>query len=241
MWMTSNTPCVFAFHQFIFLCIVHKIKLVLCKIHSVSAFESLYWMSSLDKTDRIIINLKVISTLCDGQRLCVRNNMFSIYEPGWMQALTRWLYSEDRWANMEDIQVEVNDALRIMGTYMTLMQTTYGVNAMATPPQQTVGQGALPVPPPETCASFVSTLAKELHSAVHGLQSLQRTYPDDKRMVATLAVLIERIQSEIEKAQRLMSRALSEPSLTPAPSAAPSNAPAPLSIPRHPKQKGGEA
>lgn len=158
-------------------------------------------MSSLDKTDRIIINLKVISTLSDGQRLCVRNNLFSIYEPGWMQALTRWLYSEDRWANMDDIQVEVNDALRIMGTYMTLMQTTYGVNAVPTG-----STPSLPVPPPETCASFVSTLAKELNNAVHGLQSLQRTYPDDKRMVATLSVLIERIQSEIEKAHRLVTR-----------------------------------
>lgn len=170
-------------------------------------------MSSLDKTDRIIINLKVISTLSDGQRLCVRNNMFSIYEPGWMQAVYRWLYSEDRWANMDDIQAEVNDALRIMGTYMTLMQTTYGTHAMATPSQPGAAPGvALPVPPPDTCAAFVNTLAKELHSAVHGLQSLQRTYPDDKRLVATLAVLIERIQSEIEKAHRLMTRALhSEP------------------------------
>lgn len=150
-------------------------------------------MSSLDKTDRIIINLKVVATLIEGQRLCVRNKMFQIYDEGWTQALYRWLFSENRWANIEDIQSEFNDALRILGTYMTLMQTGF----------TTVADHAMPVPTPDTCASFVATLARELQGAIAGLQNLQRTYQSDQRLVATLAVLIERTQGEIEKARRI--------------------------------------
>ena len=150
-------------------------------------------MGSSDKTDRVIINLKVIATLTEGQRLCVRNSMFSVYEPGWVQALYRWILSEDRWANMDDVQAEVNDALRIMAAYTALMQSH--------------DKTGLALPPVDTCASVVSTLAKELHHAVHGLQSLQRTYPTDMRMVATLAVLIDRIQAEVEKAHKVLAAA----------------------------------
>lgn len=150
-------------------------------------------MSSLDKTDRIIINLKVVSTLTEGQRLCVRNKMFSVYDDGWTQALYRWLFSENRWANIDDIQSEFNDALRILGTYITLIQTGFS----------TVADHAIPVPTPDTCASFVTSLARELQQAVVGLQNLQHTYAADQRLVATLALLIERTNGEIEKARRI--------------------------------------
>lgn len=188
MWCsstTSSTPCVY-YERRIF---KRRRTLKRPKISSVTAFDTLYWVNSADRTDRVIINLKVIGTLTEGQRLCVRNSMFSVYEPGWVQALYRWILSEDRWANMEDVQTEVNDALRIMAAYLALMQGE---------------RGSLPLPPVDTCASVVATLAKELTHAVHGLQSLQRTYPSDMRMVATLAVLIDRIQAEVEKAQKAL-------------------------------------
>lgn len=70
-----------------------------------------YLMLSLDKTDRVIINLKVLSTLKEGERVCVRNGQFSVYSVGWGQCLTRWAYGENRWVNFDDVQGVFNEAI----------------------------------------------------------------------------------------------------------------------------------
>jgi hypothetical protein len=146
-----------------------------------------YTMLSLDKTDRVIISLKVIATLQEGQRLCVRNGQFSVYTEGWTQAFTRWMYSENRWVNYEDVQNVMNEAFCILGTYMNL--TNQSTDGFTTPANSL------------TC---VATLAKELNSAAGGLLNLKKTYADDPLMVATLDVLTERTAVEVAKAQKIL-------------------------------------
>lgn len=144
-------------------------------------------MLSLDKTDRVIISLKVISTLQEGQRLCVRNGQFSVYTDGWGQAFTRWMYGENRWVNYEDVQNVMNEAFCILGTYMNL--STHSSEAFTTP---------------ANCVTSVATLAKELATASEGLAKLKATYAADPLMVATLDVLTERTTNEVAKAQTLL-------------------------------------
>jgi hypothetical protein len=169
-------------------------------------------MQSLDKTDRVIINLKVIAMLKDGQRLCIRNNQFSVWEPGWTQALVRWGFGENRWVNVEEMQTVIHDALRLLGTYMNLVQHAYGATPLAP------DKYAIAVPTPSASLGFVSTLARDLEYAIEGLQSLRRTYATDPLMVATLDVLVERTQTEIEKAKQLLVTANSvAPTPTPTP------------------------
>lgn len=141
-----------------------------------------YLMLSLDKTDRVIINLKVLATLKEGERVCMRNGQFSLYNAGWGQSITRWFYQENRWVNFEDVQNVFNEAICILGTYMN-MAVTEAANAALT---------------------AVDAIAKELVHAMAGLAQLRKTYEADPLMVATLDVLIERTQTEVEKAQSLL-------------------------------------
>ncbi len=163
--------------------------------------DTLYWMQSLDKTDKIIINLKVLSTLQEGQRLCIRGNQFSIWDAGWTQAALRWAYGEDRWVNLEDIQLLITDALRILGTYMNLVQHAYTV-----PSTQ-----AIPVPTPGASLGFVNSLSRDLRNAIHGLENLKKTYAGDQRMIATLELLVDRVMGEIEKATSMVANTPTNP------------------------------
>lgn len=153
-------------------------------------------MNSLEKTDQVIINLKVISTLTDGERLCLRNNNFSVYSPGWSQAVFRWMSGETRWVNMEDVKMVISDAIRILGTYVNLVHHAY------TP--VTDDRFSFAVPTPQTCFGFVSTMARELRAATKGLESLKQTYTGDQLITATFDLLIERTLLEIQKADETM-------------------------------------
>ena len=164
-------------------------------------------MQSLDKTDKIIINLKVLSSLQEGQRLCIRGNQFSIWDAGWTQAALRWAYGEDRWVNLEDIQLLITDALRILGTYMNLVQHAYTV-----PSSQHI-----PVPTQSASMGFVVSISKDLRNAVHGLENLKKTYVGDQRMIATLELLIDRVVGEIETAAAM----IASPPASPPPPANP--------------------
>jgi hypothetical protein len=150
-------------------------------------------MLSLDKTDRVIINLKVIGTLQHGQRVCVRNGQFSVYPDGWGQALTRWLYSENRWVNYEDVQTVVNEAICILNTYMNMIVVSADSSAPYTHT-------------PSSALASVATLTKEIAQASLGLQCLKQTYATDPLMVATLDVLMERADAEIAKARALLQK-----------------------------------
>ena len=149
-------------------------------------------MNSLDKTDQVIINLKVIASLQEGERLCLRNNTFSVYPAGWTQALFRWMYAETRWVNMDDIKTVGNDAVRIMGTYINMIQHAFTPVAG--------DKYTFAVPTPQTCIGFVTTMSRELMAATRGLQNLKRTYDGDQLITATFELLIERTQLEIQKA-----------------------------------------
>lgn len=163
--------------------------------HTITG-DIFYLMLSLDKTDRVIINLKVLSTLKEGERVCVRNGQFSVYCVGWAQSITRWVYSENRWVNFDDVQTVFNEAICILCTYMN-MALEAGNQA------------------PHAALASVDNVAKELNSAIDGLVQLRKTYDADPRMVATLDVLIERTHTEVKKAQTLLNQQNYEKPLSP--------------------------
>lgn len=183
-----------------------------------------YLMLSLEKSDRVIINLKVLATLKEGERVCVRNGQFSLYSVGWTQSITRWMYKENRWMNFDDVQNVFNEAICILGTYMN-MAVEAGNKA------------------PHAALTAVDNIAKELHHAIAGLTQLGKTYCDDPLMVATLTVLIERTQTELAKAKTLLEQQnftkLPAPVTTAVPAAAPGPVlpVAPQTISVHPKTR----
>jgi len=155
-------------------------------------------MNSLEKTDQVIINLKVIATLQDGERLCLRNQNFSVYSPGWAQALFRWMNGETRWVNMDDIKTVINDAIRILGTYINM------VHHVCT--DVYTDHFLMAVPTPQTSLAFVNTMARELKAATNGLENLKKTYTGDQLITATFDLLIERTMIEIHKAEETLAK-----------------------------------
>lgn len=156
---------------------------------------------STDRTDLVIINLKVVAYVQPGERLTMRNNSFSIQQPGWTQMIHRWQYGETRWANLEDIKNVVEDAMRIMGLYMTMWKDQQGAApGGAAGPTATVPQ--YPLPTPESCANYINDMVKELQAAMVGLTNLRATYELDPLMVSHLDLLIQRMNDEVVKARR---------------------------------------
>jgi hypothetical protein len=143
-----------------------------------------------ERTDQIIINLKVLAALKASDRLYTRNGAFEIQDNGWIQAFFRRAQGDTRWTNIEDMKVLVEDALRLLDAY-----TSYAS------PSSTSAHVQYPQPPPSTSFAFVRMLVTELDGACNGLKNLKETYATDSRMCAHLDVLLQKIQSRIGAAK----------------------------------------
>ena len=168
------------------------------------------WMSSCDKIDRTTINLKVLSLLKPGDRLTMRSNYFSVQEAGWKQSFERWSSGDSRWSNLEDIKNLIEDAVRMLGTYMTLVEHARSGSTVG----NSMAELGFPSPPPATSLAFVQTLANELSGAAAGLKQLRQTYVADSRMVANLDVIVQKIEGEKNRALSMCALTTAAPQTT---------------------------
>jgi uncharacterized membrane protein YgcG len=145
-----------------------------------------------ERTDQIIINLKVLAALKASDRLYTRNGAFEVQDNGWIQAFFRRAQGDTRWSNMDDMKVLVEDALRLLDAY-----TSYASPSAAS----TAASVQYPQPPASTSHAFVRMLVGELSGACTGFQNLKLTYAADSRMCAHLDVLLQKIQSRIGAAR----------------------------------------
>jgi len=132
-------------------------------------------LSGTDRTDRVIINLKVLAAIRTGERLTLRNSCFQIQENNAYQGFKRWYNGDDRWGNLSDIKKVVEDAVQILELYLN--------HDGPTPTQR----------------RFMRTLRAELRGVEGGLQNLKETYSTDKTMHANLDVLLQKIDGVVER------------------------------------------
>ena len=151
-----------------------------------------------DRTDRVIINLKVLAYVKPGERIAMHNNSFSIQQAGWGQCLQRWQYGETRWTSLVNIQNVVEDALRIIGTYVTMFKLQ--MNDI----EPDVTQAQYPVPTPESCANYINDMGREIQNAMVGLQNLKMTYEFDQLMLSHLDLIIQKMKDDTASAQRVL-------------------------------------
>ena len=149
------------------------------------------YMSS-EHTDRVIVNLKVLAALKSGDRIYTRTSGFEIAEASWYNTFTRWAQGDSRWVNLEAVKTLMEDATRILSTYM--LYAWPGAPAAGDAP-------AYPVPTPEQSMGFVKTMVAEMEAAAHGLENLRVTYADDSRMAAHLDVTLQKIAHEVGRAR----------------------------------------
>ena len=80
-------------------------------------------MSSTQPIDNVIINLKVLSAIKPGDRVTMSDQCFNIQESGLLQPIRRAFNGDTRWINLKDIQVIVDDSIRLLGTYVSYLAT----------------------------------------------------------------------------------------------------------------------
>ena len=153
-----------------------------------------FWMSA-EHTDNTIVNLKVLASLKSGERLSTRNNGFEICEASWFNSFNRRLQGDTRWINLDGIKLLLEDATRILNTYLSYaFPVGSGVGA----------ESAYPSPTPETSIGFVRTMMTEMESAGRGLENLKETYTSDSRMLANLEVSLQKIRFETGRARHAL-------------------------------------
>lgn len=151
-----------------------------------------------DRTDRVIINLKVMGYVKPGERITMRNNSFSIQQAGWGQCLQRWQYGETRWASLANIQNVVEDALRIIGTYVTMFKVQ--MNEV----EPNIQASQYPLPTPESCANYINDMGREIQNAMVGLENLKITYEFDPLMLSHIDLIIQKMRDDTSNARRVL-------------------------------------
>lgn len=152
-------------------------------------------LCSNDKIDRILINLKVLATIAQGERITVyANGSFSIYQSGWLQSLSRRTFGETRWGNLDSIKTVISEAINILQTYINLVDKSTNLPS------------SLPYPTLNSCVNYIKTFSKELEAVKSGLENLKVTYEADSLMVANLNLLIERTQTEVSKGKEVSAK-----------------------------------
>lgn len=132
--------------------------------------------------DRTMANLKLISMVTKGQKLCVRKGQLNIEQVDRLQPIRRWLYKDSRDQSLIHIRNTVNDAIKISrGLIANSMQIELG-------------------------EWIITALNDEIKKCEVGLQNLKTTYTDDSLFVANLDVLIDRCRAHSEEIDRSLKK-----------------------------------
>jgi hypothetical protein len=128
--------------------------------------------------DRTMANLKLMSMVNKGEKLCVRKGQLNIEQFDRLQPVRRWYNKDSRDNSLIHIRNTINDAIKISkGLLANNLQV--GLSEW-----------------------IVSALNEEIKKSEIGLQNLKTTYADDSSFVANLDVLIDRCKAhsdEIDK------------------------------------------
>lgn len=145
--------------------------------------NSLFSLSSTDRIDRIIINLKVLAAIRTHERLTVQNSWFQIQENSWKQPLKRWYNGDTRWSNITAIKRVVNDAMNILELYLTHDEETTH----------------------RSQHRLMERLQEELSGVKVGLENFKETYAGDKTLRANVDVLLQHITCVVGRVRREIS------------------------------------
>jgi hypothetical protein len=141
--------------------------------------------------DRTMANLKLISMINKGEKLCVRKGQLNIEQVDRLQPFRRWFNKDSRDVSLIHIRNTINDAIKITKSLIA--------NNLQT----------------DLSTWTVNTLNEELKKCEIGLQNLKTTYAEDPSYIANLDVMIDRCKAhseEIDKgvdfvqAQQIISR-----------------------------------
>lgn len=145
---------------------------------TVSLNEQL--LQSHELTERLFINLKVISRLKPGDKITISDNLMNI-DHRYFQTLVRWIVHDNRNTTIQFIEQVVRDALE------------YNERILRNENVSVVGSAFTS----ETRNHIILRMTNELDKCIEGLNNLKQTYGDDCLMECRIDYIIDQIKIRI--------------------------------------------
>jgi hypothetical protein len=133
-----------------------------------------------DFVDGVISNLRILSMIPKGGKLCVRKGQLSIDTVGRGQFVWRWVNGDSRDNTMNHVRNTISSAIAIITNFMN--QYKNDVTWIS--------------------AWTINRLCEEMERCEAGMCNLRTTYADDAAVVAALFTMSERIKAHCKEIKK---------------------------------------
>lgn len=155
------------------------------------------------KNDHCITNLKILSKLKVGDKLCFDQRVQRFYIDEWSvtQPLTRWWSSEGRIPTIKSLEDFVAIVFKtIDNIYNNEVTEPYG-DVQNTYYTDIVGKATVFK---EENSAILLSFVNEMRNAIGGIGNLKQTYIDDVSTVSSLDIIIEKLNVRVKKIQGIL-------------------------------------
>lgn len=134
-------------------------------------------MNTEEHIDNIITNLKIIGMVKNNGRLCVRKGGLALEPDDYFQTVRRWVNKDSREITLMHVRNTISNAIKLL---------------------KSVKNGQVEV---QMRDWTISRIVEEMINCQDGLNNLKTTYATDAALVASIDVLLERLEAncKIEK------------------------------------------
>ena len=134
--------------------------------------------------DENILNLKIISKIKENDKLLTNNNLLSIDSPHLFQSVNRWYNNESRTITID----KLNDILE--GTFAITKILLDQEKKNSNKDKESLE---------ENNSQIFQTFILEMKNSLVGLENLKKTYSEDILISSQLDLLINKLNTKIEK------------------------------------------
>lgn len=143
-----------------------------------------------DLVDKTMANLKLISMINKGEKVCLRRGQLNIEQVDRLQSFRRWYNKDSRDVTLIHIRNTINDAIK-------LAKGMLANNVQSDMKTWTIG-----------------AINQELRNCDTGLQNLKTTYIDDPSFLANIDVLSDKCKAQCDEIDKQLLDAI-QPSSSP--------------------------
>ena len=128
----------------------------------------------------LLVNLRVISSVQQHERLSsIDGEGVDVCRQGVFQGLRRWLRGEDRYCNLNSVELILKDAFDVINTFVGRAEVADEVH--------------------KADLNWLRRIRRGLRDAMSGLDSLKATYEGDLRTIARIDTFKESVHEHLEK------------------------------------------
>lgn len=145
--------------------------------------------TKLDIEDNIL-NLKIISKIKEGDKLCISDKIIKIDPPSILQGVNRWINSEGRGVTLDRLKNIIDDTLNITEKLLDSEKNK---------------KDAIEKDLDENNSQIFQKFIIEMTNSLLGLENLKKTYNQDILVTSQIDILLKKITIRIEKMTKLFS------------------------------------